>query len=121
MSYKILVYFPSGKVPIPNNSALLDVDELVPGGVAGARSNTVVTTDYTVLNTDRNIVVNNPCTVTLPTLATITHFENIDIINNSSGVVVVTSVEDINGENTIGLYPQDALTVQKSTSKYLIK
>ena len=121
MSYKILVYFPSGKVPLPNNSALLDIEELVPSGVASSRTNTVVTADYTVLNTDRNIIVNNPCIITLPTLATILHFENIDVINNSNGVVTVTSVEDINDFNTFDLYSQEVLTVQKSTSKYLVK
>lgn len=33
MSYKILVYFPSGKVPVPNNSALLDIEDLVPSSI----------------------------------------------------------------------------------------
>lgn len=33
MSYKILVYFPSGKVPVPNNSALLDVESIVANSI----------------------------------------------------------------------------------------
>lgn len=121
MSYKLLVYFPSGKVALPNNADLIDVDELLPGGVASARSNTIVTANYTILNTDRNLIVNNPVTVTVPTLATILHFENIDIINNSNGVVTVTSVEDINDFNSFDLHPQEVLTVQKSPLKYLVK
>lgn len=85
------------------------------------RKNTFVIADYTILNTDRNIIVTSPCTITVSTLATITHFEDIDVINESNGIVYVNSVELMSEYNSIGLYPKDVLTIQKSNLKYLIK
>jgi mannose-6-phosphate isomerase-like protein (cupin superfamily) len=87
------------------------------------RTNTVVNTNYTVLDTDRNIECDGTFTVTLPLLADITHYEDIYIINNGTGNITIdtTGGELLYDTTSFVLYPGESLCIQKGDTKYLAK
>jgi hypothetical protein len=102
----------------------LPIGDTLPGTmVGGGRTRTEVSSDYTILDSDRNVEVTQAVTITLPLTSDILHYENIDIINTSTGTVTVntTSPELIEGKASFKLYKGERITVQRSIAKYIIK
>jgi len=84
----------------------------------------VKTANYTLSNSDRKIECNGTFTITLPLLADITHYDDIDIINTvGSGTVTIntTGGEYLADVTTFDLYVGESLTITKGNTKYLVK
>jgi hypothetical protein len=83
-----------------------------------------ITTNYLVRDDDRNIECDGTLTVTFPLLADITHYENIDVTNNSltDNVTINTTGGELMADfTTFTLYPLESLTVAKGNTTYLVK
>ncbi len=80
--------------------------------------------NYPVTNTNRNIECNGTLTITFPLLASITHYENIDVTNNSltDNVTISTTGGELMADfTTFTLYPLESLTIAKGNTTYLVK
>lgn len=85
---------------------------------------TTKTTNYTITDTDRIIECNGTFVITLPLLASITHYDDIDIINTAgSGTVTINTSggEYLTDVTTFDLYAGESLTIKKGDTKYLVK
>lgn len=107
--------------PNLDQSKIIDFSASTASNDTNNRVNNEVGVNYTVTNTDRNIIVTAGVTITFPTLATITHFEDISITNDSASNVTLTSVELLGDVNSFVLYPRESLTFIKGTTKYIVK
>jgi hypothetical protein len=88
------------------------------------RTNTVANTNYTVLDTDRNIECSGAITITLPLLANITHYEDITISNTvgtNTITINTTGGEYLADATTFDLYVGESLTIHTGSTKYLVK
>ena len=87
------------------------------------RTNTVKTANYTITDLDRNVECSGTFTITLPLLSTITHYDDIYIVNNGTGEITINTSgsEEIYDTTTFTLYPAESLCLQKGNTKWLAK
>jgi len=90
---------------------------------ASSRVNTSVVANYNATDSDRNILCNGTFTVTLLLLANLTHFEDIDITNEGSGVITIATQggELIYDVTTFDIFEGETLTVAKGSTNYIAK